>query len=141
MATTPELIEDLNTYERTVPQPVVSIPASVITSCTTAIPQPQMKHTIVAAFVTPFQYSPYKNGARNAPAKAPHETPIICAINVTSGCASLKMAIIAETSIKKTINKRIIVTCFLSDISFFDAGLITSNVNVELEVKTNDEKC
>ena len=63
MATTPELIEDLNTYERTVPQPVVSIPASVITSCTTAIPQPQMKHTIVAAFVTPFQYSPYKNGA------------------------------------------------------------------------------
>ena len=34
----------------------------------------------------------------------------------------------------------IIVTCFLSDISFFEAGLITSSVNVELDVRTNDER-
>ena len=32
MATTPELIDDLNTYERTVPQPDISTPANVITS-------------------------------------------------------------------------------------------------------------
>ncbi|WP_371286965.1 hypothetical protein, partial [Dorea sp.] len=44
---------------------------------------------------------PYKNGAKNDPARAPQETPIICAINVTSGCASLKIAITADTKIKK----------------------------------------
>lgn len=27
-------------------------------------------------FVTPFQYKLYMNGAKKAPAKAPHETPI-----------------------------------------------------------------
>ena len=46
------------------------------------MPQPKMNEVHAAAFVVFFQYSANKNGARNAPARAPHEIPIICAINV-----------------------------------------------------------
>ena len=45
----------------------------------------------------------------------------------------------AETSMKNTINILIIDTCFFSVISFFDAGFITSSVNVELDVSTSEE--
>ena len=50
------------------------------------------------------------------------------------------MAITADTKIKNTINTLITNTCFFSDISFLDAGLITSSVNVELDVSTSDER-
>ncbi len=40
---------------------------------------------------------------------------------------------------KNTINILMINTCFLSLISFFIAGLITSSVNVALDVRTSDE--
>lgn len=39
-------------------------------------PQPKMKHTQHARRLVRFQYRPYRNGARNAPASAPHEMPI-----------------------------------------------------------------
>ena len=47
------------------------------------MPTPQIKLTRQAATVVRFQYRPYKNGARQAPAIAPHEIPISCAINAT----------------------------------------------------------
>ena len=127
-------------YPSTGSQPLTSTPPSVMTSWITATAHPHIKQTNAEAFVTPFQYNPYKNGAKNDPARAPQETPIICAINVTSGCASLKIAITADTKIKNTINTLITNTCFFSDISFLDAGLITSSVNVELDVSTSDER-
>ena len=55
----------------------------------TMMPVPKMKLAQAPAvvtryhLVTRFQYNPYRNGARNAPAKAPQETPISCAIKVT----------------------------------------------------------
>ena len=39
----------------------------------TVTPMLKIKLTQTAAFVTFFQYKPYINGARNAPASAPHE--------------------------------------------------------------------
>ena len=47
----------------------------------TVMPIPHAKLAQTAARVTPFQYRPYKNGAKNAPASAPQEIPISCAIN------------------------------------------------------------
>lgn len=72
-------------------------------------------------------------------ASAPQDTPIIWAINVTSGCASLKIAITADTMMKNTMNNRIVDTSCSSGIFFFEAGLITSSVNVELDVSTSDD--
>ena len=43
---------------------------------------PLAKQTQTDAFVTHLKYNPYINGARKAPANAPHEIPISCAINV-----------------------------------------------------------
>ena len=40
----------------------------------------KIKLTQTAVLVTPFQYNPYRNGAKNAPARAPHEILINCAI-------------------------------------------------------------
>src|SRR5690606_33481268 len=38
--------------------------------------KPPIKPAHAPAFVVPFQYSPYRNGARNAPATVPHEKDI-----------------------------------------------------------------
>ena len=135
IAITPELMDDLKIYPRTAPQPVTSTPPSVTKSCSNAIPHPQTKHTTTEILVIPFQYRPYMNGARNAPASAPQDT-----IKVTSGCASLKIAITADIRIKNTMNDLIMETCFFSDIPCFAAGLMTSNVKVELDVRTREDK-
>ena len=45
--------------------------------------QLKMKHTQQDALVTFLEYKEYINGAKNAPASAPHETPISCAMKVT----------------------------------------------------------
>ena len=45
--------------------------------------QLKMKHTQQDALVTLLEYKEYINGAKNAPASAPHETPMSCAIKVT----------------------------------------------------------
>ena len=42
------------------------------------------KHAQQDAFVTLFEYKAYMNGARNAPANAPQDTPINWAIKVTA---------------------------------------------------------
>ena len=42
-----------------------------------------MKLIQQASLVVFFQYRPYRKGARNAPASAPHDTPISCAMNLT----------------------------------------------------------
>ena len=49
------------------------------------------------------------------------------------------MAITAETTIKKRMNTLITATCLESLIFSPAAGLITSRVNVELDVRTSDE--
>ena len=41
------------------------------------------KLTMQAALVARFQYRPYRNGARKAPASAPQDTPMSCAMKVT----------------------------------------------------------
>lgn len=50
----------------------VKLPIKLITMNATA----NIKFTQHAALVVPFQNSEYRNGARNAPANAPHEIPI-----------------------------------------------------------------
>ena len=42
------------------------------------------KQTQQDALVTLLEYSEYRKGARNDPARAPHDTPINCAIKVTA---------------------------------------------------------
>ena len=51
----------------------------------------------------------------------------------------MKIAITADTMMKNTMNNRIVDTSCSSGIFFFDAGLITSSVNVELDVSTSDD--
>ena len=60
-------------------------------------------------------------------------------MNVTEGCESLITAITADIAIKKTMNSLMINTCCLSVKPFLNAGLITSSVNVELDVRTSDD--
>ena len=101
----------------------------------TVIPTPQIKLAQTAALVTPFQYSPYKNGARNAPASAPQEIPISWAIK-----AGGSSAITTEIRIKPASSTRIHTNCCFSFIFFTKRGLIKSSVNVELEVSTRLDK-
>ena len=75
-------------------------------SCVIPIPQPKAKLAQHAARVTFLLYRPYINGAMNEPASAPHDIPIICAMNVKPGFASLTIAITAETATKNTTNTR-----------------------------------
>ena len=109
-------------------------------SWNTSAPTPKAKETHTEAFVAFFQYSPYRKGARKAPASAPQETPIICAMKVMPGFASLMMAMAAETAMKKTIKPCIIPTTVFSSGSFFILGMITSRVSVELEVSTSEDR-
>ena len=60
-------------------------------------------------------------------------------MKVTEGCESLITAITADTAMKNTINNLMINTCCFSFKPFLNAGLITSSVKVELDVKTSDE--
>ena len=76
MAITPEMMEFLNTNSRIPIPATLNIPREM-RSCITSIPTPKMKDTHTAAFVTFLLYREYRNGARNAPASAPQETPII----------------------------------------------------------------
>ena len=91
---------------------------------------PYAKHTAQAGFVERFQYSPYRNGARNDPASAPHDTPIICA-SMEKWNVALRIAITVDTAMKNTTKTRTQRSFFLSLISFFAAGAITSSVSVE----------
>lgn len=71
----------------------------------TVIPTPQMKHAQTDVVVMFFQYSPSMKGARNAPASAPHEIPISCAMNV-GGLSAMSSDIV----MKNTISTRIMIT-------------------------------
>ena len=78
------------------------------------------------------------NGAKNAPAIAPHDTPISCAINVTEllYCTSASTAEIAmNTTTKIRINK----TCADSFICGAKLSRIKSSVNVDAETITKLE--
>ena len=106
--------------------------------CTTVMPTPAIKLAMQAAFVTPFQKSPYINGARNAPASAPHEIDMRVEITV---CGFLRVIIASTTEmIRNTAMKiLIVISCFFSSIFSFIIGLIRSIVKVELDVSTSDE--
>ena len=101
----------------------------------TVINTPLAKLAQTAAFVTPFQYKPYINGAKNAPANAPQEIPISCAMKVGGSKAITTLITIKKTNI--TLMQR---SCLFSSISFTIFPLIKSSVNVELEVNTKDDK-
>ena len=98
-----------------------------------------------AALVARFQNRPNKNGARNAPAKAPHETLMSCAINamlwpvvfIELYCT---VAISADTAINTKINPRIITICFFSPIFLITCPFKKSNVNVDDDTKTNEDR-
>ena len=63
----------------------------------TVINMPLAKLVQTAAFVTPFQYNPYINGAKNAPANAPQEIPISCAMKVGGSKAITTLITIKKT--------------------------------------------
>ena len=111
-------------------------------------PTPHTKHAQMAVVVIPRQYSPSINGARNAPANAPHEIPMSCAINV----GGLR-AIIKEMTMKKTMRMRMITTfrrsTFSETVSLmlpsstspgsdFLSRYIMSRVRVLADVSTSD---
>ena len=97
-------------------------------------PTPNVKLAQTAAFVVFFQNNPYKNGERNAPARAPHEMPISCAINVGGF-----NAITTEIIIKNKTRIRIVSRVFLSSIFLKTDSFRTSSVSVELEVNTSED--
>ena len=101
----------------------------------TVSPTPVINPAHTPARVTPFQYKPYKNGAKNAPANAPHEMPISCAIKVGGSSA-----ITTETTIKNTIKTCIVTICFFSLIFFIILSFKRSSVSVELDVSTREER-
>ena len=136
MEHTPEFRDDRKMYSKTPPSKEIA--PKETSSCTTVTPVAYTKQVATALFVTFFAYRPYRNGARKAPARAPHETPIICAINVMLK-RSFRTAITAETITKNTMKIRMTRTFFFSVNSFFEAGAITSSVSVELEVRTSEE--
>ena len=95
-------------------------------------PHAKLAHT--ESFVTPFQYNPYINGARKAPARAPHEIPMSCAIKVGGSRAITTLITMKNTSIILMQSN-----CFFSSISFMILSFIRSRVNVELDVSTKDD--
>ena len=98
------------------------------------MPTPEIKHAATAALVTFLLYSPYMNGARNAPASAPQEIDMSVEIY-----AFLLRAI--TTEIRRNTAMKILMTrtSFFSFIFPFVSGRIRSIVTVELDVRTSDE--
>ena len=96
------------------------------------------KHVQHAAVVTFLEYNEYMNGARNAPAIAPHDMPIICAMKLTELLYWIN-ASTADIAMNMTIKTRIKKTCFASDMSFAKLSLMRSIANVELDAITNDD--
>ena len=86
----------------------------------------------------PFQYRPYRNGARNAPAMAPQEIPISCAMKVTLLWYWIR-AMTTEMAIKTTIRPRMMRSCPFSSIFRWEWSRIRSRVMVELEVRTSED--
>ena len=99
------------------------------------MPTPHAKLAQTEAFVIFLEYSPYRKGARKAPARAPQEIPISCAIKVGGS-----RAITTEITTKNTSKIRMHSSCFLSSIFFTRFPLIRSSVSVELEVSTREDK-
>ena len=110
--------------------------ANIFTSINT---EPKIKDAQQDKAVVPFQYKEYKNGARNAPAKAPQEIPISCAINVTELLYWIN-AIMAEMAMNTTTKTRIKSTCFFSLMSLIKLSFKKSMVKVELEAITKEER-
>ena len=104
----------------------------------TMVPQPKRKQAAHAAGLVRFQYKPYRNGARKAPASAPQLMPISCAMNVMFPLYWM-MAIKAEMKMNTTISTRMLRSCFFSLMSFTILSLRKSIVSVELEAMTREE--
>ena len=86
-----------------------------------------------------FQYRPYRKGARKAPASAPQDTPISCAMKVTLDLYWM-MASTTEMAMNTTIRPFIQRTCFFSSISLTTVPLRKSSVRVELEASTREDR-
>ena len=104
------------------------------------------KLTQQATFVVRFQYRPYRNGARNAPASAPQDTPMSWAMNVAllelvalRELRYWKTAIAAERTMNTTTNTRMQNTCFFSSMSFTKLSFRKSMVMVELDASTSED--
>ena len=89
-------------------------------------------------FVVRFQYRPYRNGARNAPAIAPQLTPIACAMNATLEFACT-IASAAEITMNTTISIRITSSCFFSSMFLMARPFSRSSVTVEEDVSTRED--
>ena len=74
-------------------------------------------------------------GARKAPARAPHEIPISWAIKV----GGLR-AMTTERMMKKATRTRMTTSWVFSDISLTKVSFRKSNVSVELEVRTSEDR-
>ena len=97
------------------------------------------KFTQQARGVVFFQYRPYRKGARKAPAIAPQEIPISCAMKVTLDLYWIR-AMITEIRMKSTISQRMIRSCFFSSSFLKTCPRIRSSVIVELEVRTSEDR-
>ena len=98
----------------------------------------KIKQTKQDALVTHFTYREYINGAKKEPARAPQDTPINCAMNVTELLYWIK-AKTEDIAINTTIKTRISNTCFFSLMFFTKLSLIKSIVNVELDAITSED--
>ena len=100
---------------------------------------PKAKLTQQAVRVVFFQYRPYRNGARKAPARAPQEIPMSWAIKVILLVYWIS-AITAEIAIKTTISRRMQKSCFFSFMFFATVSFRKSIVRVELEAITSEDR-
>ena len=107
-------------------------------------PTPVMKEAQTDAGVVRFQYKPYRNGARKAPASAPHEIPMSWAMKVTELLAWM-MASTEEMMMKKSTSRRMQSSCLrssrcLSLRALANAGSMISSVKVDPEVSTSEDR-
>src|SRR5699024_3686235 len=79
-----------------------------------------------------------KNGPRNAPASAPHEMLMSCAMNVMDEvyCTS---AMAADTAMNTTTSTRMVPSWVRSLMLFTTLPLMRSSVSVEDDVSTSDD--
>ncbi len=102
------------------------------------MPAPKIKLAQAEALVVRLEYRPYRNGAKNAPASAPHEMPMSCAMKVTLllYCTS---AITTDIKMNTTIKILSTKSCVFSLIFLQMLPLMKSSVNVEPDAKTKDD--
>ena len=129
MTNAPQLMGDWRTAGKEARKRILAVMTTVL----------KIKQHQTLALEVFLEYRLYKSGAKKAPAKAPQEIPINCAIKVTL-LLYCKIAITTEIAIKIMMKKRMQNSCFFSFISFMTVVFKKSKVKVELEAKTKLDK-